>query len=62
MGLMPNYLAIYASEGRYDLCDKYNVMSCIECGVCSYLCPGNMPIAALNREVKSKINANGGDE
>ncbi len=62
MGLMPNYLAIYASEGRYDLCDKYNVMSCIECGVCSYLCPGNMPIAALNREAKSKINANGGDE
>ncbi|MBQ3182343.1 MAG: RnfABCDGE type electron transport complex subunit C [Clostridia bacterium] len=62
MRLMPNYLAVFASEGRYDLCKKYDVMSCIECGVCSYVCPGNMPITQLNREAKERVNMNGGEE
>ncbi|MBQ4601365.1 MAG: 4Fe-4S dicluster domain-containing protein, partial [Clostridia bacterium] len=62
MRLMPNYLAVFASEGRYDLCKKYDVMSCIECGVCSYVCPGNMPITQLNRETKERVNMNGGEE
>ncbi len=55
MRLMPNYLATFSTEGKYDLCEKYDVMSCIECGACSYVCPGYMPIAHLNREAKARI-------
>lgn len=56
MGLMPNYIAMFAKDGKYDLCEEYNVMSCVECGACSFVCPGNVPITALNRVAKAKIN------
>lgn len=56
MGLMPNYIAMFAKDGKYDLCEEYHVMSCVECGACSYVCPGNVPITALNRVAKAKIN------
>lgn len=56
MGLMPNYIAMFAKEAKYDLCEEYNVMSCVECGACSFICPGNVPITALNRVAKAKIN------
>lgn len=56
MHLMPNYLAMFAEKGQYDICREYSVMSCVECGACSYVCPGNVPITALNRAAKAKIN------
>lgn len=56
MNLLPSYLALFASEGKYDMCEKYDVMSCVECGGCSYICPGNVPITQLNRISKAKIN------
>lgn len=56
MHLMPNYLAMFARAGKYDLCEEYSVMSCVECGACSYICPGGVPITALNRAAKAKIN------
>ncbi len=56
MRLMPNYLATFSREGKYDLCEKYDVMSCVECGACSYVCPGSVPITQLNRAAKAKIN------
>ena len=30
----------YARQNNAEMAEKYNVMDCIECGVCSYLCPG----------------------
>lgn len=62
MGLMPNYIATYATDGKYHLCEKYGVASCIGCGVCSYVCPANIPITHLCREAKSEINKKGGEE
>ena len=56
MRLMPNYLATFSREGKYDLCEQYDVMSCVECGACTYVCPGNVPITQLNRAAKAKIN------
>ncbi|MDD6264920.1 MAG: electron transport complex subunit RsxC [Clostridia bacterium] len=56
MHLMPNYIAMFASKGEYDNCEKYSVMSCVECGACSYICPGNVHITALNRAAKTKIS------
>ena len=56
MRLMPNYLAVFSREGEYDLCEEYDVMSCVECGACTYVCPGSVPITQLNRAAKAKIN------
>ena len=56
MRLMPNYIAMFSRNSNYEMCEKYDVMSCVECGACSYVCPGNVPITALNRAAKAKIN------
>ncbi|MBQ7160196.1 MAG: electron transport complex subunit RsxC [Clostridia bacterium] len=56
MHLMPNYLSMFSRAGKWDLCEKYNVMSCVECGACSYICPGGVSITADNRVAKAKIN------
>ncbi|MBE6685927.1 MAG: electron transport complex subunit RsxC [Ruminococcaceae bacterium] len=55
MGLMPNYIAMFAGKRDYSLCEKYDVLSCVECGACTYVCPGNVPITQLNRVAKAKI-------
>ncbi|MBR6513366.1 MAG: electron transport complex subunit RsxC [Clostridia bacterium] len=56
MRLMPNYIALFSREGKYELCEQYDVMSCVECGACTYVCPGAVPITQLNRAAKAKIN------
>lgn len=57
MHLMPIYLAMFAMNGDMDLCDKYGVMSCVECGTCSYGCPGNVPIVQQIRVAKGELRA-----
>ena len=56
MHLMPNYISMFSRAGKFDLCEKYNVMSCVECGACSYICPAGVQITADNRVAKAKIN------
>lgn len=38
MHLMPLYLNAYAAAKNADKCIEYNIMDCIECGVCTYTC------------------------
>ena len=41
-----------------DMAEKYNIMDCIECGICSYLCPGmQSPLHAI-RIAKQQIIEN----
>lgn len=47
---MPLELNIYASAMDLDMCEKYNITDCIECGVCSYLCQSNQnPLQSIKR-------------
>ena len=55
MHLEPVYLALFARNGKYDLCEKYGVRSCVECGLCSYVCRGGVPITQLNRKAKARL-------
>ena len=57
MHLMPNYLALYTSKKMYDEAEKLNAMSCVECGTCSYNCPGNIHIVQHIRVAKGVIRA-----
>ena len=57
MHLMPIYLAQYAASGDLKKCLEYNIMDCIECGVCSYICRSDRhPVQAI-KLAKQKINA-----
>lgn len=55
MHLMPLYLAQYASIHDYVMCEKFSIMSCVECGSCTYVCPGKVPIVQLIRMGKARI-------
>lgn len=55
MHLMPLYLASFAKIGDYESCREFDVLSCVECGCCTYQCPGNVPIVQYIRTAKSKL-------
>ncbi len=40
MNLMPLYLNKFSARGDLEMALKYHIMDCMECGLCSYLCPG----------------------
>ncbi len=55
MHLMPLYLNKFARKNDLESAEKYNVMDCIECGICSYLCPGMQGPTHNIRAAKQKI-------
>lgn len=56
MHLMPLYLSKYSLAKDYDAVQKYHIMNCIECGVCSYICPAKKNMLANIRVAKQEIN------
>lgn len=42
--LYPNQISIYAEAGMYDKAEEWDIMDCIACGICSYVCPAARPI------------------
>ena len=38
------------------LADRYGIDSCIECGICSYVCPSKLPLLASIREMRRREN------
>ena len=58
MGLMPVQLNSFAKIGDMDTCLKYDIMDCIECGVCSFTCPSANHITQRIKLAKRKIAAN----
>ena len=57
MHLMPNYIAQYSRIGELKDAEKYGAMSCVECGSCSYNCPGGVEIVQYIRMAKAAIRA-----
>ncbi|MBQ9759926.1 MAG: RnfABCDGE type electron transport complex subunit C, partial [Clostridia bacterium] len=55
MHLMPNYLAQYAMERKYDEAAKMDIMSCVECGTCSHNCPAGVQIVQNIRIAKATL-------
>ncbi len=58
MHLMPLYLNKFALSGDLEKCEEYNILDCIECGLCSYLCPGKQGLLQKIRVAKQKILEN----
>lgn len=55
MRLMPSYLAQFSRKKRDDMCEQFDLFSCVECGTCTYLCPANVPIVQYIRVAKGRI-------
>ncbi|MCK4418179.1 electron transport complex subunit RsxC [Candidatus Aerophobetes bacterium] len=44
MGLLPTTLARLVKREMWDSLKDYNIMDCIECGCCTYVCPSKIPL------------------
>jgi len=55
MGIRPNLYGLYAERGMIDNASEWNVMDCIECGICSYVCPSNRPLVQFIKYLKSEV-------
>jgi electron transport complex protein RnfC len=45
--LNPQRLGSLAQVGRYEEMEAANLMDCMLCGCCSYVCPSNIPLSQM---------------
>lgn len=57
MLLEPIMFARLAAFEQWEEIGKYNLMDCIECGSCAYICPANRPLTEAIKIGKSKLRA-----
>jgi Na(+)-translocating NADH:ubiquinone oxidoreductase A subunit len=60
VGIIPHLLFHYIEKGFVDeTLLKYKIFNCIECNLCSYVCPSKIPVAWYIKEGKTKLLAEG---
>jgi len=59
MALEPYQLATYAYRRMWTHAEPYHPVDCIECGICSYVCPTRRPLLQLIRLAKAAAMAKG---
>jgi electron transport complex protein RnfC len=57
MGLQPYMLHAFSDLKRFEDCERYGIMNCIECGCCSFSCPSFRPLVDMIRVGKAKTGA-----
>jgi len=57
MRLVPNEIARMVEKGKLDLAEEYGVFDCMECGVCSFVCPSKIKHVHLMKQGKAEILA-----
>jgi len=55
MRLQPLYLYRFTNAKRVDELQRLNVLDCIECGCCSFTCPGKLPLTETFRTGKKLV-------
>ncbi len=55
MNLLPGTLSTLIESEKFELAGKYNVMDCLECGSCAYVCPSHRPIIQHIRRCKAEL-------
>lgn len=57
-GLLPCELSILGEQNKWEVAQKnYNLLDCIQCGVCSYVCPSRRPIVHHIRQMMAEVAA-----
>ena len=54
MQLMPGILSTQIENERFDDAQNWNVMDCIECGCCAFICPAGRPLVQHMRRAKAE--------
>ena len=57
MRLLVSTLSKVCENERYDLAEENHVMNCLECGICTYICPAGRPNVQHFRRAKAEIKA-----
>ncbi|MGE5633056.1 MAG: electron transport complex subunit RsxC [Caulobacteraceae bacterium] len=57
MGLMPLKIVQAVKEGNLDAAVDLNIMDCIECGCCTFICPAKRPLLQYICTGKAKIRS-----
>lgn len=52
--IVPNIIAGYARKKMMEEATAKGLFLCIECGLCSYVCPARIPLAQILREAKAR--------
>ena len=55
MELKPLYFAKYMDEGNVAGCKEKNVMDCMECRCCEYICAAKLPLVAKIKAAKAAV-------
>lgn len=56
MRLRPNMLSILGEQGKHQTAHaEFDLMDCVECGCCVYVCPAKRNIVQYVRESKAKV-------
>ena len=55
MHLMPLYMHMYAEKRAWHELEGYNIMDCMECGSCNYICPARIHLVQSFRMSKFEI-------
>ena len=57
MNLQPIYMYMYQQKGDVEMLQKLNIMDCVECGSCSYICPGRLHLTHAFKTGKAMVQA-----
>jgi electron transport complex protein RnfC len=55
MGLEPHLLMNLTEKGMFEKAGLEDILTCIECGSCSYVCPSHRPLLDYIRFGKSVV-------
>jgi electron transport complex protein RnfC len=55
MKLNPSALSVFVERMRFGDAGDHNVMDCIECGCCAYVCPSRRPMVHHFRRAKAEV-------
>jgi len=55
--LVPTKIAHAVKAGDLETAQRYDLMACIECGCCGYICPSQIPLLQYMRSGKAAVQA-----
>ncbi len=58
VGLIPYLLSKYVTRDMTDEAERHRISACIECGLCTYVCPSKIPLMKHIQEGKARDGVN----
>jgi len=55
MGLNPAWLARYVEYKQLEKAEKLDILACIDCNLCSWVCPSKIPLATQIKNGKKRL-------